>query len=276
MQAASNLATVLNFPARAIGPQRELIAQLAWREVIGRYKGSLVGLGWSFLSPLLMLAVYSFVFSVVFRSRWGLAQSEGPFEFALILFVGLMIHGIVAECITKSPLAIVSNPSYVKKVVFPLEVLPVVTLLSALFHFCVSVAVLVAGLVVFQVPLRPTILLLPVVVLPLAIGALALCWLLAALGVFLRDITQTTSILAAVLLFLSPVFYPASALPESYRFILAINPLTFIIEEARAVVFAGRLPDWSGLVLYFAFALILATLSLWIFLRMRKGFADVV
>jgi lipopolysaccharide transport system permease protein len=145
-----------------------------------------------------------------------------------------------------------------------------------MFHFGVNFAVLLAGIILLQVPLQPTILLLPVVVLPLAIATLALCWVLAALGVFLRDIAQTTSIIATTLLFLSPVFYPLSALPENYRAIMALNPITFIIEETRGVVFVGRLPDWIGLAQYFAVASVIAILSLYIFLRMRRGFADVV
>jgi len=277
MQARSSLdKRTLSFPRKALVEYRELIAQLVWRDVIGRYKGSLLGVGWSFLNPLLMLVVYSFVFSVVFQARWGMKSDEGPLSFGMILFVGLMVHGLVAECLTKSPLSILNNPSYVKKVIFPLEILPLVTTLSALFHLGVSFSVLLAGLLLLQMPIFPTVLLFPAVILPLAIGALGLSWLLAALGVFLRDVSQTTTIASSVLLFISPVFYPASAVPEGVRSIIALNPLSLIIEQARRVVFLGTAPDWFALSLYLACAVCFAAGSLWLFQRMRPGFADVI
>jgi len=267
---------VLLFPILAVTRHRELVRQLTWRDVIGRYKGSFLGIAWSFLNPLLMLSVYSFVFNVVFKARWSATSTEGPIDFALVLFVGLIVHGFVADCITKSPAVIVSNPSFVKKVVFPLEMLPLVTVASAFFHLGVSFAVLVLGLLVTGRPLHGTVAVFPMIVFPLAVAVLGVCWVLASLGVYLRDIAQTVGIMSSVLLFLSPVFYPPTALPERFRFVVDLNPLTFVIEQSRNVIIWGKWPDWLGLFTYSVVAMLVAASGLWLFQRMRRGFADVI
>jgi lipopolysaccharide transport system permease protein len=253
-----------------------LIRQLAAREVAGRYRGSLLGLFWSFVNPLLMLAVYTVVFGIVFQVRWGTRVEEGPIGFAIVLFAGLIVHGLFAECIMRAPGLIVGNPSYVKRVVFPLEILPYVSLAAALFHAAISVLVLLAFYIATAGVPPLTVLLLPVVLAPFALLTLGLTWMLAALGVYLRDIGQITQPLVTVLLFLSPVFFPLSALPPALQPWLALNPLTFIIEEARAVLLWGRLPDWPGLALYALVALAIAWLGYYGFERTRRGFADVL
>lgn len=255
---------------------RGLIRQLAIRDVTGRYRGSFLGLAWSLFNPILMLCVYTFVFSVVFRARWGTGPTESAVDFGLILFVGLMVHGLFAECTNRAPGLILGNVNLVKKVVFPLEVLPVVALLSSMFHLVVSFVVLLAALVLARVTLHPTILLFPIVIAPLLLATLGVAWLLASLGVYLRDVAQTTGIINTVLLFLSPVFYPVSALPPAFQPLFLLNPLTFIIEQAREVVIWGRLPDWSGLALYVLSSLAVAAFGFWWFQRSRRGFADVI
>ncbi|OZI62979.1 ABC transporter permease [Bordetella genomosp. 11] len=262
---------------RSIWGHRGLILQMTVREVAGRYRGSFFGLAWSLFNPILMLSVYTFVFSVVFKSRWGTNPAgENKSEFAVILFVGLIVYGFFAEVINRAPALIVSNVNYVKKVVFPLEILPVVTMAAALFHSLVSTFVLLVAFVLLNGFLHWTVILIPLVVLPLIILVVGLAWLLASLGVFLRDLAQTISIITMVFMFLSPIFYPVTALPERFRTWFMINPLTFVIEETRAVAIFGQMPNWTGLALYFVGSCLVAWFGYAWFQKTRKGFADVI
>ena len=254
---------------------RSLIHSSAKREVLGRYRGSAMGLLWSFLNPVFMLAVYTFVFSEVFKARWS-AGSESKTEFALVLFAGLIIFNLFAECINRAPSLILSNVNYVKKVVFPLEILPFVGLLSALYHMLISLGVwLVAYLVLFGIP-HPTALYLPLIVLPFILFIMGLSWALASLGVYLRDVGQFIGVVTTVLMFLSPIFYPATTLPEVYRHLLYLNPLTPVIEQARAVLYFGETPDFIMLAIYWFATFIIAWLGFAWFQKTRKGFADVL
>jgi len=186
---------------------RELILASAKREILGRYRGSVLGLLWSFFNPIFMLAVYTFVFSVVFKARWSVG-SESKTEFALVLFAGLIVFNLFAECINRAPALILANPNYVKKVVFPLETLTFVSLLSALYHALISLGVwLAAYVILFGVP-HASALYLPFVVMPFALFILGLSWILASLGVYLRDVSQFIGVITSVLMFLSPIFYP--------------------------------------------------------------------
>lgn len=258
---------------------RNLIFQITRREVVGRYRGSAIGLGWSFLNPLLMLAVFTFVFSVVFQAKWGVAmegQSEGKGFFAVVLFIGLIVHALFAEVLTRSPALILSNVNYVKKVIFPLEILPISAVLSAMFHASISIGVwLIAYLLFVGIPSWQVIF-LPFVLLPLIILSLGVSYMLASLGVFLRDIGQTMGILATVLLFLSPIFFPIERLPETYQPLFMANPLTFIIEQARDVLIWQQMPDFTGLAIYMFYASIILFVCFAWFQKTRKGFADVL
>ncbi len=254
---------------------RNLIRVSVEREVLGRYRGSVMGILWSFFNPLFMLAVYTIVFSEVFKARWG-SGNDSKTEFALVLFAGLMMFNIFAECINRAPGLILSNANYVKKVVFPLEVLPAITLLAAMFHVLVSLSVwLLAYSLFFGVP-HATALLLPLIMLPFAMLIMGLSWILASLGVYLRDVSQIISVLTSVLSFMSPIFYPVSALPEKYRQLLYLNPLTPAIEMTRDVLYWGKMPDIHELGVYW----LATTLILWLgfvwFQKTRKGFADVL
>ncbi len=248
------------------------------REVMSRYKGSFLGLFWSLINPILMLAVYTFVFSVVFKVR--LDQDNGLYDdktsFALVLFAGLIIFNLFSECISRASGLILANINYVKKIIFPLEILPWVTLGSALFHAGISFLVLLAFLLATGHPIHWTVICLPVVILPLLLFIMGLMWLLTSIGVFVRDIGQFIGLILTAMLFMSPIFYPASALPESVRSYLFLNPLTFIIEQTRAVILAGNLPDWTGLAIYYIMALFTAWMGLVWFEKTRKGFADVL
>lgn len=253
----------------------DLIWQMTKRDVIGRYRGSIMGLLWSFFNPILMLAVYTFIFSVVFQARWGEATASKA-DFAIVLFVGLIMHTFFAECVNRSPSIVLSNVNYVKKVVFPLEVLPWITLGSALFHALVSVLVLLVFVEFTQLHLSWTALLLPVVLLPFVLLIMGVCWFLASLGVFIRDVGQITGMVTTVMLFLSPIFYPVSSLPEPYRVLLNLNPLTFIVEQGRDVLLWGNAPDWFGLGVYTLVAVTVAYGGLMWFQMTRRGFADVI
>lgn len=255
---------------------RELTYALIKREVVGRYRGSFMGILWSFLNPLFMLAVYTFVFSVVFKARWGEGGGDSKTEFALVLFAGLMVFNIFSECINRAPGLILANANYVKKVVFPLEILPWVGLGAALFHGLISLMVwLVAYLVLFGVP-HVTVLFLPLIILPLVLFIMGVSWFLASLGVYLRDVSQFIGVITIGLMFMSPVFYSAEALPDEYRGLLYMNPLTPAIEQARAVLYWGQAPD-SGL---FLICLMVSVVVAWLgfawFQKTRKGFADVL
>ena len=260
---------------RSLWTNRQLIARMGQREIIGRYKGSAMGLAWSFITPLFMLAIYTFVFSVVFQARWGTSE-ESKTQFAVVLFAGLIVHTLFSDVINRAPQLVLGNVNYVKKVVFPLEILPVVQLLSATFHALVSVVVLIAAQLVFQGSLPITALLLPVVLLPFLLLTLGLAWWLASLGVFVRDVGQTISLVTSVMLFMSPVFFPVQSLPPALQPWMHLNPLTFVIEQVREVVVWGRLPDWQGLAVYSLASIATAWLGFAWFQKTRKGFADVL
>jgi lipopolysaccharide transport system permease protein len=260
---------------RSLWHYRQLIVAMTKREVIGRYRGSVMGLAWSFFNPILMLAVYTFVFSEVFQSRWP-GQEAGRGSFAILLFVGMIVHGMFSECANRSPSLIMNNSNYVKKVVFPLEILTVVTLGSAIFHAGISLIVLLMAQFLLTHTLYWSALWFPLVLLPLLIATLGLSWLLAALGVYLRDVGQVIAVLTTVLLFLSPVLYPVAALPPAYQPWLKLNPLTYIIEESRNVLLFGQLPQWDSLALALLIGVVIAALGFWFFQKTRKGFADVI
>lgn len=254
---------------------RGLLKASIKREVLGRYRGSFLGVFWSFFNPLLMLSVYTFVFSSILKAKWGTGGTSKA-EFALVLFAGLMTFNLFSETINRASGLIVGNPNYVKKVVFPLEILPSVVLGSALFHLIISLVVwLLAYLVFYGLP-HATVLFFPLVLLPLCIFTLGVSWILASLGVFLRDVAQFIGVATTALMFLSPVFYPASALPENFRIVLYLNPLTPAIELSRDVLFWGKAPNFVMLGLYALASVAVAWIGFLWFQKTRKGFADVL
>ncbi len=265
-------------------PERRTKFDLAYmlikRDILGRYRGSAMGLLWSFVVPLMMLGIYTFVFGEIFQARWSGRATEGgttsTLDFALLLFIGLMNHGFLAESLTRSAGIIIGHASYVKRVVFPLDLLPVMTVMSALFHFFVSLLVFIVFYVVVKGSLQPTLLYLPLILAPFVILSTGICWLVAGAGVYFRDVIQFMNLGVTVLLFLSPVLYPASMLPENLLPIFNLNPLTFVIEQSRAVIFLGVSPDWGGLAVYTGVAFLVAFLGYRSFMAMRKGFADVL
>lgn len=253
-----------------------LILQMAKRDIVGRYRGSVIGLAWSFFNPLLMLVVYTFVFSVVFKARWGAGADESKADFAIILFVGLIVHGMFAECINRAPSLILSNTSYVKKVVFPLEILPWMTLVSALFHAAISVLVLISAQLLLNHQLPWTALLFPLVLLPLLFTTVGFSYIFSALGVYVRDLGQVALMFTTVLFFMSPVIYPVSSLPNEFQGWMRLSPLTFIIEGGRESLMYGQLPDIKQWFLALVSGLLVAWLGFALFQKTRRGFADVL
>lgn len=260
---------------RSVFAYRRLLRDMIWREVVGRYRGSVLGLLWSFFTPLMMLAVYTFVFSVVFNARWA-GGTGSKVEFAVVLFVGLMVFNVFSEVAGRAPTLILSNPNYVKKVVFPLEILSVVSLGAAAFHLAVSVVVwLLFYLLAFGVP-SPTALQFPILLVPLAFLCLGVSWILASLGVYLRDVSQVVGIIITVLMFMSPIFYPIAALPEEFRGYMHLSPLTYFVEQSRDLLIWGKPLDWSHWVVSLGVSLLVAAAGFAWFQKTRKGFADVL
>jgi len=259
----------------SIWRNRGLIKISVKREIQARYRGSVFGILWSVFNPAFMLAIYTFVFSVVFKARWG-GGSDSKTEFALLLFAGLITFNLFGECVARAPTLIMSNTNYVKKVIFPLEILPIVTIGSALFHALISIIVWLFTYLLFYGFPQATSIFLPLVFIPLILYTMGATWCLTSLGVYLRDMSQFVGMLLTMLMFLSPVFYAAASLPIEYRKYLMLNPLSPIIEQAREVLYWGRAPDIMSLAASFIGGAIVAYLGFVCFQKTRKGFADVL
>ena len=259
----------------SIYKNRNLIFNLFKREVMGRYRGSAMGLLWSFFNPVFMLTIYTFVFSVVFKARW-VGGSDSKVEFALVLFTGLLVFNLFSEVINQAPSLILNNTNYVKKIIFPLEILPIVALGAAAFHMSVSLVVwLIFYFLFFSIP-DWTALQLPLVLIPLMLMTLGLAWLLASLGVYLRDVGQIIGVVTMTLMFLSPIFYSVDSLPLEYQGIMHLNPLTYIVEETRNVMIWHKSVNWPLWVFWTVLSTLIAWLGFAWFQKTRKGFADVI
>jgi lipopolysaccharide transport system permease protein len=261
--------------ARSIACHHDLIFRLAVREFTQRFRGSMLGVVWAVLMPLFTAAVYTFVFSTVFKARWPGAP-EGPFDFALIFLTGLTVHTIFAESVARAPMLVVGNASYVKKVVFPLEILPIVAVLTALVNTCIGIAIVLIGNLLLNGKIYLTILTLPLIIAPYLIFVVSLVLFFAAAGVYLRDLSQVVSLLITVTMFLTPIFFPIEAVPEAYRRVIWLNPLTFVVQQARDVTIFGRWPNFVGLSIYTLAAFTSLACAFWVFQRLRNGFADVL
>lgn len=255
---------------------RSLIWMMGWREVVGRYRGSLIGMGWAFIQPLLMLVVYTFVFSVIFQARWGLLAEESRTSFALILFLGLISFRMFSEMLNMSSDMVVRNRIFVKKVLFPLEILPVVQLLGILIDAFLSLLIVILGafLILNHIPL--TALLLPIVWLPIILFALACGYYLASVGVFFRDVRTTSTVLTTVLFYASGIFYPISAVPSQYQVFWRINPIAVLVDYSRRVFFWGSPPDWGPYMIWLSLSVIMFVSGFMCFMKMKRAFADVL
>lgn len=262
---------------KIIQKNKDLIIQLTKREILGRYKGSKMGILWSLLNPLIMLVIYTFIFTVVFKARWNtneLVESKG--QFSLLIFVGMIIQNLFAEIINRAPNTIVANVNYVKKVVFPLETLSLINSLAALFHLFISFLVLILGFLAINHYINWTIIFFPLVLLPLLVFILGISWILNSIGVFIKDTGQVMVLVTTILMFLSPIFYPVEALPLRFQSWILLNPLTFIIEQSREVIIWGHLPNFKGLAIYCAPAFLVAFIGYAFFKKSKRAFADVL
>ncbi|MGE0470212.1 MAG: ABC transporter permease [Nitrospira sp.] len=259
---------------RSLYTNHSLLCSLAMRDIQMRYRGTMLGFLWAAIFPLMMLAVYAFVFGGVFNARWG--NSGGMKDFVLMLYCGLIVHAVFSETLTRSPAAIFSNPSYVKKVVFPLELLTVSHLASAVFNALIGLVLLCLLLLIQYQSIPFTAFYVPLVFAPVLVLIVGLAWFLAAIGVFFRDVGQMIGVIMSVLLFLSPVFYPTSSAPAVAQKLIYLNPLTYPIEELRAVLIFGNQPDWPYWFAYSAVSMIVAIGGLWVFQSSRPAFADVI
>lgn len=255
--------------------RRSLTFELAKRDVLGRYRGASFGLLWSLFSPFLMLLIYSFAFGFIFKSKWP-HVAGGDHPYAIILYLGLIVHGFFSECLNRAPTLVTGNANLVKRVVFPVEILPWPTVFSALFHAGMNILVFAVLRLALEHTLDLSMLWLPLVFAPLVLLTLGVCWAFAALGVYMRDISQVTGVLSTAMLFVSSAMIPVQALPESYQLLFEINPLTFIINQTRAVALAGHAPDFAGLGLYALGSLVVMYLGYTWFMLTRRGFADVL
>jgi lipopolysaccharide transport system permease protein len=261
-------------PFPFLGQHRSLALELARRDAFGRYRGASLGVVWSILTPFLMLGVYSLAFGEILRARWPGVESSA--DFALILFVGLILHGFLAECLTRAPTLVTANSNYVKRIIFPLEVLPWPMVLSGLFHVSMNFGVLALATYLLKGSVPWTFVLVIPVLIPLVLIALGCGWLLGALGVYLRDISQVTGPVATALLFLSSAIVPVQALPERFQWVFRLNPLTPVIDQAREATLFGQVPDGAALLLHTLPALAWALASYAVFRRLRYGFSDVL
>jgi lipopolysaccharide transport system permease protein len=255
---------------------RYLIWQFLQRDISIRYRGTFFGLFWSFLSPLLMLAVYVFVFGFVFKSRFGVGQSENAFDFGLALFCGLNLFNLFAEVAMRSPTLILQYPNFVKKVVFPLEILPVVATGTAVFHCLIAFVPLAIGLAIAHQQIPFTLLYIFLFLVPLVFLTCGASWILASAGVFFRDVQPVLTAAITILMFMSAVFFPLKAVPEKWRVWIGLNPMVHLIEGARGAVIWGVTPDWRAYLVLLIGGLIVFLLGYFIFDRSKSAFADVV
>jgi len=252
----------------------DLIMSLARRELAARYKGSVLGIGWAVLTPIVMIAIFTFIFAGIFKARFGASNSQ--WDYALYLFCGLLPWNAFQESLQLSSTTIVAHANLVKRVVFPLETLPVSQSLAMIANQMFGTAALLIAALIIRHELHATTLLLPILLLPQLIATLGAAWLLASLGVFVRDIVQGISLILMAWMYLTPIIYPESIVPEQYRRLIDLNPFTPLIRNYRRLILEGIAPDWPGLLYFSAFAVLIFIFGYWWFAKTRKNFADVI
>ncbi|MDX2198875.1 MAG: ABC transporter permease [Phycisphaerae bacterium] len=264
-------------PLAAVWRARDLIWQLTARELSQRYRGTSLGLFWSLLSPLITLAIYTFVFGSILKLKYDISHTGTQSEYALALFGGLIVYSVFQSVVGASPTLVLQNPSYVKRVVFPLEALPVVHLLAALAQFAISLAVLLVGCLLVFGKLSAGLFWTPLVLLPLAMLTLGVSWFLASVCVYARDLTQLVGVALSLLMLLTPIFYPLSNVPKEFQAAyLFCNPLAILVENSRRVLLYGLAPDWLPMLLVTVVSWIVMQLGFAWFMKTKRGFADVL
>ena len=262
-------------PAAAlVGEHRGLIRSMVRRELSNRYRGSFMGLAWSVVTPAVMIVIFTIIFSGIFNARFG--AGGGPLSFAAYLFCGLLPWVAFSEGVQRATVALTENVNLVKRVVFPVEALPVNVALAALVQQLLGTLVLLAASALLGGRLRATALLLPLLLVPQLLATLGLGWLMASLGVFIRDMAQFNQLLLTAWLYLTPIFYPEEIVPPRYHWLIDLNPMAPLVRSYRRILLEGRPPDWRGLGFTLAFALVCFVLGYWWFERTKKAFADVL
>jgi lipopolysaccharide transport system permease protein len=254
---------------------RNLIVQFTRREIEKRYRGTLLGIFWSFLTPLIMLGVYTLVFGFIFGGSFG-HPGETKTQFALGLFCGLLLWEFIGGSIAGSPGLIVSNPNYVTKVIFPLEILPLCSVGAAFFHMLIGFLPLLLFVLIAEGQLHLTALQIMPILVPVILYSLGLTWIFSALGVFLRDIGSLIPPALTIIMFLSAIFFPLSAIPQSFRWIVELNPAAILISMARNALVFGESPNWAWLGIQIGISLVVAILGYALFMKCKPAFADVV
>ncbi len=257
-------------------PRWSLVRELARRRIQNQYRASLLGRFWAFATPMATLAVYTFAFSVVLKARWGGNPDETRLDYALTLFTGLMLFDLFTGCVGQASLIIVGHANFVKKVVFPLEILPIVLLFETLFNLVVSSLILIVALAIVNQGLPMTGLLFPLALVPLIMLTMGISWFLSSLGVFMRDVQQGVTIFTRLLFFLTPIFYPLSLVPEKLQSAIKMNPLTVIVDMARRTLVWGEMPSWTEFGAVTAFSFVVMILGYAWFMQTKHGFADIL
>lgn len=271
----TNTGTGLGLLASTLVKHRSLIRQLVTREFAQRYRGSLLGPVWAVLTPLIMVTMFTFIFGVIFPSRWGTGPTTTQ-DFAIVFLCGLLVHGLFAEVIARAPGLITSNPNYVKRVIFPLEALPFIAVATAAINAGIGLTIVILANLIFNQTLYWTTLLLPIIIGPYLLLVAGMVFFISALGVYVRDIQQFIALIVTATLFMTPIFYPIEAVPEAYRALLYWNPLTFVVEAARGLILFGRIPSLNGLAMYWLISLGVLWAGFAWFQKTRSGFADVL
>jgi lipopolysaccharide transport system permease protein len=251
-----------------------LIRSLVERELTSRYKGSFVGLAWSIITPAVMIVIFTLIFSGIFQARFG--NTPGHFTFAVYLFCGLLPWIAFSDGIQRATTVLTDNVNFVKRVVFPIEALPVNVVFAALIHQLMGTIVLLISAFILQRTIHPTALWFPVLLIPQLLTALGLAWLMASLGVFLRDMAQFNQLFFMAWMYLTPIFYPEDQIPEGYRWLIEFNPMAPLIRSYRRILLDGEMPDWRGLAFTSLFAVVCFLFGYWWFARTKKAFADVI
>jgi lipopolysaccharide transport system permease protein len=256
-------------------PRRfDLILSLTKRELAARYRGSVLGFVWAVLTPVVMIAIFTIIFAGIFKARFGSGSSQ--WDYALYLFCGLLPWNAFQESLQLSSTTIVGHANLVKRVVFPLETLPVSLSLAAVANQMFGTVALLLAAALLRGELHATIVFLPLLVIPQLLATFGAAWLIASLGVFVRDIVQGITLLLMAWMYLTPIIYPETLVPERYRGIVNLNPFTPLVRNYRRILLEGSLPDWRGLAYFGVFAVVSFVLGYWWFARTRKNFADVI
>jgi homopolymeric O-antigen transport system permease protein len=258
-----------------INEHSSLIRSMVRRDLTSRYKGSIMGLAWAFITPAVMIVIYTIIFQGIFNARFGNAQ-EGYLSYGINLLCGMLPWLAFSDGIQRSTTSLIENVNLVKRVVFPIEALPVNVALSALVNQLIGTIILLVAALIINQTVQPTILLLPLLIAPQLLVTIGLGWLMASLGVFIRDMPQFNQLAITTWMFMTPILYPENQIPERYRWLVNLNPMAPLIRSYRRILLEGRLPDWRGLMITLVFALVCFIFGYWWFERTKKAFADIL